>query len=215
MQIVDASVRVLQPSITKSVPPSGTWPRFAARGRTTLRQQILVVDDDLTVQEVLTFFLRGAYDGSHATTGANALMKLHRDPVDLVILDHRLPDRTGLDILRELKSIRLSLPVIMMTGYGSEWICAAAFKLGVTDYLQKPVSAGDLVGAVKADSSTRPQSKRPPVRKRNDNGFLGCALYSSTEGHVANPRVLLGPSLAIHAGSSCRDEQVSSFAPIP
>jgi YesN/AraC family two-component response regulator len=108
-----------------------------------------VVDDDATVQEVLTLFLKGAYDVSHATTGADALMKLHRDPVDLVLLDHRLPDRTGLNILPELRSIRPSLPVIMMTGYGSEWICATAFKLGVADYLQKPVSAVELVGAVR------------------------------------------------------------------
>src|SRR5207245_3876980 len=46
------------------------------------------------------------------------------------------------------RSIQPILPVVMLTGYGSEWICAAAFKLGVADYLQKPVSAFDLVAAV-------------------------------------------------------------------
>ena len=148
MQMVDAGVR-FQPFITNSVSSSGTYPRLAASGRTTLLQQILVVDDDATAQEVLTFFLRGAYDVRRATTAADALVKLHRDPVDLVLLDHRLPDRTGLDILPELRSIRSGLPVIMMTGYGSEWICAAAFKLGVADYLQKPVSAVELVEAVR------------------------------------------------------------------
>jgi YesN/AraC family two-component response regulator len=107
-----------------------------------------VVDDDATVQEVLTFFLGDAYEIRPATTGVDALVKLCHGPVDLVVLDHRLPDRTGLEILTDLRSIRPNLPVIMLTGYGSEWICAAAFKLGVADYLQKPVNAVELVGTV-------------------------------------------------------------------
>jgi two-component system response regulator YesN len=81
-------------------------------------------------------------------TGADALARVCHEPIDLVMLDHRLPDRTGLEVLTELRSIRPSLPVVMLTGFGSEWICAAAFKLGVADYLQKPVNAVDLVGVV-------------------------------------------------------------------
>jgi len=108
----------------------------------------LAVDDDPILQEVLTFFLGQAYEVKPATTGAEALAKVCHEPVDLVLLDHRLPDRTGLELLTELRSIRPSLPVVMLTGYGSEWICAAAFKLGVADYLQKPMNAVDLVGAV-------------------------------------------------------------------
>ena len=118
-------------------------------GRLTIgRQQILAVDDDVIIPEIITFFLGKAYEIRAATTGAEALVRVRRDRVDLVVLDHRLPDRTGLDVLIELRSIRPILPVVMLTGYGSEWICAAAFKLGVTDYLQKPVSAVDLVAAV-------------------------------------------------------------------
>jgi YesN/AraC family two-component response regulator len=80
---------------------------------------------------------------------------LRREPVELVVLDHRLPDRTGLEILTDLRSIRPNLPVVMLTGYGSEWICAAAFRLGVADYLQKPVNAVDLVGTVQRILSPR------------------------------------------------------------
>ncbi len=111
-------------------------------------QRILAVDDDVTLQEVLIFFLGKAYEVRPATTGSDALASVCHEPVDLVVLDHRLPDRTGLEVLTELRSIRPSLPVVMLTGYGSEWICAAAFKLGVADYLQKPVNAVDLVGVV-------------------------------------------------------------------
>jgi two-component system, response regulator YesN len=115
----------------------------------TARQRILVVDDDATTHEVLTFFLGDGYEVRPVTTGVDALAKLCREAVDLVVLDHRLPDRTGLEILTDLRSICPNLPVIMLTGYGSEWICATAFKLGVADYLQKPVNAVDLVGTVR------------------------------------------------------------------
>jgi two-component system, response regulator YesN len=115
---------------------------------TKAAKRILAVDDDVIVQEVLAFFLGDAYEVMLATTASDAIVKLCREPTDLVVLDHRLPDRTGLELLTELRSILPNLPVIMLTGYGSEWICAAAFKLGVADYLQKPMNAVDLVGAV-------------------------------------------------------------------
>ena len=136
---------------TLSPPVIFSNPLFAipARDRAAWRQRILVVDDDSLVQEVVTLFLCDAYDISHATTWAEALAVLRREPIALIVLDYRLPDRTGLDVLTELKATRPALPVIMMTGYGSEWICASAFKLGVRDYITKPANAIELVAAVR------------------------------------------------------------------
>lgn len=126
-----------------------TCQRLECKHVTMLPQKILTVDDDTIVQELLTLFLSDTYEVKHATTGAHALATLCDESVDLVVLDHRLPDSTGLDMLPKFRSVRPNLPVIMLTGYGSEWICAAAFKLGVSDYLGKPVSAVDLVRAVR------------------------------------------------------------------
>jgi len=136
-------VGISQSAAEKSV---SSRPRRGGMGKPP--QRILAVDDDVTVKEVLTFFLGDAYEVRSSATGADALLKLRHEPVELVVLDHRLPDRTGLEILRDLRSIRPNLPVVMLTGYGSEWICAAAFRLGVADYLQKPVNAVDLVRTV-------------------------------------------------------------------
>ena len=122
--------------------------RGSGSGMAKAPQHILAADDDVTLQDVLAFFLGKEYKVRAATTGADTIARVCQEPVDLIILDHRLPDRTGLDVLTDLRSIRPNLPVIMLTGYGSEWICAAAFKLGVADYLQKPVNALDLVGVV-------------------------------------------------------------------
>jgi YesN/AraC family two-component response regulator len=139
-------------TIDKPAEPSrarpGTPPNRADRRAPSGRPHILAVDDDAIIPELLTSFLGPTCDIQTATTGAEALASVRRDRVDLVMLDQRLPDRTGLDVLTELRSLRPTLPVVMLTGYGSEWVCAEAFKLGVADYLQKPLSAVDLVAAV-------------------------------------------------------------------
>jgi two-component system, response regulator YesN len=150
-----------------------TWPRLEGDAKVTVPRQVLAIDDDTTVHEILKFFLGDGYRVNLAATGAEALRKLRREAVDLVVLDHRLPDCTGLDVLPELKSIRPKLPVIMLTGYGSEWICAAAFKLGVADYLQKPVSAVDLVAAVRRILSPGERRGAPTYQDPIPTGVRG------------------------------------------
>ena len=156
----------LRPTAGKSLSSRGTCPRRGGGSMATAPRRILVVDDDVTVHEVLTFFLGDAYEVTPATSGADALLKLSREPVDLVMLDHRLPDCTGLEILSKLRSIHPNLPVVMLTGCGSEWICAAAFKQGVSDYLQKPVNAVDLVGAVMRILPSGLQGNEPSCEKQ-------------------------------------------------
>src|SRR6266542_5744459 len=141
-------VRVFRPTSRDTGFSPITSTRRGAGGPRIAPQRILAVDDDVTLHEILTLFLGTSYEVTAATTGADALARVCREPLDLVVLDHRLPDHTGLEILTELRSMRPSLPVVMLTGYGSEWICAAAFRLGVRDYLQKPVNAVDLIAVV-------------------------------------------------------------------
>lgn len=144
------AIVMLHSTAGKLVSSDGSCPgRGSASGVLKAPRRILAVDDDATIQEILTFFLGDAFEVRPAMTGADALAKLRREPIDLVVLDHRLPDRTGLELLIELRSIRPNLPVVMLTGYGSEWICASAFKQGVADYLQKPVNAVDLAETVR------------------------------------------------------------------
>ncbi len=112
-------------------------------------QQILLVDDERRLREVVALFLSDAYDVKQAATGAEAIAILHRDPVVAVVLDYRLPDRSGLEVLTEIRSVRPEVPVVMMTGYGSEALCASALRLGVRDYFPKPVNVGDLLEAVR------------------------------------------------------------------
>jgi two-component system, response regulator YesN len=112
------------------------------------RKQVLLVDDDQVLREVIELFLRDVYEVKTAATGMEALAVLQRQPIAVVVLDYRLPDRSGLEVLAEIRSIRPHIPVIMISGFGSEVICASAFKIGVDDYLPKPLDLAELTRCV-------------------------------------------------------------------
>ena len=80
------------------------------------RPQVLLVDDERRLREVVTLFLSEAYDVKQAATGDEAIRIVRREPVAAVVLDYRLPDRSGLEVLIEIRSARPRLPVVMMTG---------------------------------------------------------------------------------------------------
>ena len=107
--------------------------------RTGARHTILVVDDE---PEVLSLFKRILWSEDAvvlpARTGAEGLAIARRTRLDLVILDVKLPDLNGTEILRRLRKMDEGLPVIMVTAYGSADSVRTAMRLGAFDYLTKP-----------------------------------------------------------------------------
>lgn len=129
------------------------------------RECVLVVDDDQMFREFVSLSLRDLYAVKQATSAAQAMHVVRREPIATVVLDYRLPDGTGLDALAAIRSERPDLPVIMVTGYGSEATCASAFRLGVRDYLPKPFSVVRLrqtLASVLAREGAGPASARSP-----------------------------------------------------
>jgi YesN/AraC family two-component response regulator len=102
------------------------------------------VDDDRSVREVISLALQDVCDVRHAATGRDAVHIVGGGGIAAVVLDHRLPDCAGLDVLSKMKAFRPELPVIMVTGYGSEMIGASALKLGIQDYFRKPFNVFQL-----------------------------------------------------------------------
>lgn len=112
--------------------------------------KVLLVDDDQRLCEVITLLLSETYQIRRAATGAEAIGILRREPVAAVLLDYRLPGQlSGLDVLAEIRSMHPRLPVIMMTGYGSELLVATALKLGISDYFAKPVSVDEILHSLR------------------------------------------------------------------
>ncbi len=107
---------------------------------------ILVVDDESEIREGLEALLTSeGFDVTLAETGEAGLRKLEDKPYDLTLLDVSLPDRNGLDMLREIRRRDPNLSVILITAFGSIDMARAAFKSGAQDYITKPWSNDELV----------------------------------------------------------------------
>jgi len=118
------------------------------KGKKTVGR-LLITDDEKWICESLNLlFSRKGLEVSTALTGQESLDLLNSKTIDLVILDFNLPDMNGLDVLAGIKKINPHIPVIFMTGYGSETISIKAFKLGIADYFIKPFDPKSLVDKV-------------------------------------------------------------------
>jgi DNA-binding NtrC family response regulator len=88
------------------------------------------------------------FDVTNAETGAQGLACLEVRPFDLLLLDVSLPDRNGLELLREIRRREPALSIILITAYGSIDMARAAFKSGAQDYITKPWSNDELIAQV-------------------------------------------------------------------
>ncbi len=105
------------------------------------RGRILVIDDEADIRGSLELLLTlERYAVSTAATGAEGIRAAERFPHDLVLLDLMLPDRSGLEVLEELRKMDKSLPVLMLTAYGSVETAVKALRLGADNFLTKPWS---------------------------------------------------------------------------
>jgi DNA-binding NtrC family response regulator len=110
---------------------------------------ILVVDDEIEIREGLEALLTSEnFQVTLAETGAAGLQKLEDNPFDLMLLDVSLPDRNGLELLREIRLRDPQLSIILITAYGSIDMARAAFKGGAQDFITKPWSNDELVAQI-------------------------------------------------------------------
>ncbi|MFC1855239.1 response regulator [Thermodesulfobacteriota bacterium] len=100
---------------------------------------ILVVDDEEVILDSFDdIFSRKGYKVITAENGLKALDILKDTVIDLAIVDVKMPKMNGLELLQRMKSSHESIPVILMTGYGSEDTAVEALRLGASNYLKKP-----------------------------------------------------------------------------
>ena len=113
------------------------------------RGSILVVDDEIEIREGLEALLTSeSFEVTLAETGEAGLQKLEDQPFDLMLLDVSLPDRNGLDLLREIRRRDPHLSVILITAFGSIDMARAAFKGGAQDFITKPWSNDELIAQI-------------------------------------------------------------------
>jgi DNA-binding NtrC family response regulator len=109
------------------------------------RLRILFVDDERSLQEFMrTELPRLGHDVTVCPNGTTALQAIAMQSYDVAILDIRMPDMTGIDVLQRLKQVSPDTDAVMMTGYASEESMVQAMRLGACDYLRKPCKMSEI-----------------------------------------------------------------------
>lgn len=110
---------------------------------------ILIVDDEKDFVEILTKRLtKRGFKVSKAYSGGEAIRLLRKEDFDLVILDLKMEDMDGLEVLNILKKMLPSLPVVMLSGHGSEDAAQKGLALGACEYLLKPCELEELLTCI-------------------------------------------------------------------
>jgi two-component system response regulator FixJ len=131
-----------------------------------------VIDDDEAVRQSLAFLLRAneievqTYDSGTAFLGVAPQLKS-----GCIITDVRMPEISGIELLRRLKELKIFLPVIVITGHGDVPLAVEAMKFGAADFLEKPFDDEILLSAVRAalnrqDSDSKRQAERAAIDDR-------------------------------------------------
>jgi len=111
---------------------------------------VYVVDDDDAVRESLEFLLASAELPVKAYNSASAfLTSLPRIASGCVITDVRMPELSGIDLLKRLTELDVKIPVIVITGHGDVPLAVEAMKLGAVDFFEKPFDGDKVVAAVR------------------------------------------------------------------
>ena len=131
-------------------------------------KRILVVDDEELIRASLSERLaREGYTCLCAETGAQAIEHINNHSFDLALLDLRLPDADGTELLERMHSASPNLPVIVITAYSAVDTAVDAMKLGACDYLPKPFDMGHVVNAVRKTL----ENEAPPMPARETHKF--------------------------------------------
>jgi two-component system nitrogen regulation response regulator GlnG len=138
---------------------------------------ILVVDDEAAIQHAFQRAFRGGdFRIRSATTAAEAVAELARERPDVVVLDVRLPDATGLETFHRIRRIDARIPVILVTGHGTTELAIEAIKAGAYEYLLKPLELAELRElinrAVRSSRLMRVPAAMPEVEPSSPSGDL-------------------------------------------
>ncbi|NMK96289.1 response regulator, partial [Staphylococcus capitis] len=116
----------------------------------SMRQRILVVDDDASLAEMLTIVLRGeGFETAVVSDGTQALTAVRELRPDLVLLDLMLPGMNGIDVCRVLRSDS-GVPIVMLTAKTDTVDVVLGLESGADDYIMKPFKPKELVARIRA-----------------------------------------------------------------
>ncbi|HMP78728.1 MAG TPA: response regulator transcription factor [Pirellulaceae bacterium] len=178
---------------------------------------ILTVEDDTAIRRGLVDALRFAgYGVCEASDGATGLKLAVEQPVDLMLLDLALPALSGLEVLRRIREVRPTLPVIVLTAKGDEPDRVAGLNGGADDYVVKPFSVKELFARVAAVLRRSPGRPSDVISFQWASGRVDLArrelcFNDGSRGELSELEATLLRYLVIHAGRVIsRDELLAN-----
>ncbi|MBW2310518.1 MAG: response regulator [Deltaproteobacteria bacterium] len=124
------------------------------------KSKALVIDDEQIVLDSVSTLLRDeGFDVDVSLSGREGLDWAIERKYDVILTDIRMPDIGGMRVLRDVKRIHQSLPVIMITGYASVDSAVQAMKLGAADYIEKPFEPEQLIDSVNRALGVSPETE--------------------------------------------------------
>ena len=153
------------------------------------KAKVLIIDDDYGPRESLRILLKYDYQVLVASSVAEGLTTLRNNQIDTIILDNRMPGRTGLEGLVDLRAIDEGVSIIMLTGYGTLETACEAFRNQATDFMTKPPDTDAMLEAV-AKNVTLTRAKRERTNIARELAELNLNL--SAELNETRPLAKLG-----------------------
>ena len=136
-----------------------------------MKYRVLVVDDEPSITRSLARVLTDqGYLVSSAETGAHGLEVMEKERPHIVLLDARLPDASGFDLISALHKIEPGSQIIMITAFGDTKSAVRAIKLGASDFLRKPYELDELILAVQTAARAFSRDAHLNVYRRKDRG---------------------------------------------
>jgi two-component system response regulator FixJ len=170
---------------------------------------IYIIDDDEAVRESLEFLLKTAGIAAKSFESARAfLSELPKVDSGCIVTDVRMPEITGIDLLKKVKETKPHLPVIVITGHGDIALAVEAMKIGAMDFLEKPFDDDHLLSAVRAalEQDADAAQRNAEVAQINDK----LAALSNRERQVLEGLVAGNPNktIAFDLGISPRTVEI-------
>lgn len=155
---------------------------------------ILVVEDDNAFRKVLvTAFQERGYEAEGVADAASAIAAAERDSPEMAVVDLRLPDDSGLEVVKRLKAIDPTTSIVVLTGYGSIATALESVRLGAMHYLTKPTDPDRILAAFQHGLAARPRDlpSDPPSLARVEWEYLNRVL-TDCDGNVSEAARQLG-----------------------
>lgn len=115
-----------------------------------MNKKILIVEDDVVFCKLLTRFLsKNGFEVMDAQNGKDAFELMELNIFKLAVLDYRLPDMTGIEILSKLKAKQPNSKVVLITRYGDEEVASKAIASGADAFISKPINPDELLDVIR------------------------------------------------------------------